>query len=267
MNEMTQIKKGGSNQVVVTRKMQRYSLLKAGGALLLICGFAAVLFCNDPLPGVRKAAMRHRLKVEQGERDFRKPSDGEQEDKSEATETNDGGRRFTFELESLKDGATGKVVIQTKPDWAPLGAARFHELMDQKFYDQTKFFRVVNDFIIQFGISGDPAKPKPSNIKDDEVKQTNSRGTVTFAMAGKNSRTSQLFINTRKDGNTFLDKQNFAPFAEVVSGMEIVDAIYDGYGESPDQGKIQTQGNAYLDQKFPLLSYIARTSEGNVGED
>jgi cyclophilin family peptidyl-prolyl cis-trans isomerase len=88
--------------------------------------------------------------------------------------------------------------------------------MEENFYDQVKFFRVVPEFIIQFGISADPSKPKPSKIKDDPSVQTNSRGTVTFAMSGKNSRTCQLFINTKQDGNAFLDKQGFAPFGEIV---------------------------------------------------
>lgn len=264
---MTQVKKGAVRQVV-TRKMQRYSLLKAGVALVFICGFVAVLFESDPLPGVRKAAMRHRrkaqsLKQDPVERDFRNPV--------ETFETNvdqkdpNPGRKFTLELESLKDGASGKIVIETKPSWAPLGVQRFHELMDDTFYDQAKFFRVVDDFIVQFGINADPKKAKPSRIKDDEVKQTNSRGTVTFAMAGKNSRTCQLFINTRTDGNAFLDEQGFAPIGEVTLGMHVVDAIYDGYGEKPDQGKIQSRGNEYLDKEFPLLSYIAKSYESGKG--
>eukprot|EP00980_Cylindrotheca_fusiformis_P002928 scaffold681_cov130-Cylindrotheca_fusiformis.AAC.4 len=255
--------------------MQRYSLLKAGGALIFICGFVALLFRNDPLPGVRRAAMRHRLKTEkiqQGvvKRDFRNPVDTKAKEEESPTGKKNAGRLYTFELTSLEGGATGKVEIQTRPSWAPIGVERFHELMDEKFYDQAKFFRVVDDFIIQFGINADPAKKKPEKISDDPVVQTNSRGTLTFAMAGKNSRTCQLFINTRKKGNAFLDEQGFAPIGEcslddtlwpghssINSGMEYVDMIYDGYGEKPDQGQIQTKGNAYLDKNFPLLSYIS----------
>jgi cyclophilin family peptidyl-prolyl cis-trans isomerase len=223
VNRMTQVKLGGGSRQVLTRKMQRYSLMKAGGALIFICGFVALLFRSDPLPSVRKAAMRHRLKGDDVQkdvvgRDFRDPAETnvvegkvQQEDKDE-----DGGQLFTFELASLKGGTTGKVVIKTKPSWAPIGVERFHELMEEQFYDQGKFFRVVDDFIVQFGISADPSKPKPSKIPDDPSVQTNSRGTVTFAMSGKNSRTCQLFINTRPDGNKFLDNQGFAPFAEIV---------------------------------------------------
>lgn len=167
------------------------------------------------------------------------------------------GRTFTFELASLSDGKSGEIVIQTHPEWAPLGVKHFHKLMDEGFYDQTRFFRVVPDFIVQFGIAADPKKfPKDKPLKDDPVKTTNSRGTLTYATAGPNTRTTQLFINTRERGNAFLDKQGFSPFAEVISGMEYVDAIYAGYGEKPDQGKIESQGNEYLEKEFPLLSYI-----------
>lgn len=220
IHRMTKVKKGGTRQAI-TRKMQRYSLMKTGGALIFICGFVAVLFRSDPLPGVRKAAMRHRLKAEKiqdgvVERDFRNPVENKDSEGEPHKEDKDGGRIYTIEFASLMDGATGKVEIQTKPSWAPIGVERFHELMDDNFYDQAKFFRVVEDFIVQFGINADPSKPKPAKISDDPVVQTNSRGTVTFAMAGKNSRTCQLFINTRKDGNAFLDKQGFAPIGEII---------------------------------------------------
>jgi cyclophilin family peptidyl-prolyl cis-trans isomerase len=217
---MTKVKKGGSRQVL-TRKMQRFSLMKAGGALIFICGFVALLFRSDPLPSVRKAAMRHRLKADNVKkgvvgRDFRNPEETNVEEGKAQQEDEDGGRLYTLELASLNGGTTGKVVIKTKPSWAPIGVGRFHELMEESFYDQGKFFRVVDEFIIQFGINADPSKPKPSKIKDDPVVQTNSRGTVTYAMAGKNSRTGQLFINTKQDGNAFLDNQGFAPFGEIV---------------------------------------------------
>lgn len=242
---MTQVKRGAGRQAI-TRKMQRYPLLKAATLLSLICFVVVVLLQSDPLPGVRKAAMRQRSNIEQGERDFRNPVDNVQDDSADHTEDSeedeDGSRTFTFELANLKDGATGevvadagtgKVVIKTHPEWAPIGVKRFHELMDAQFYDQAKFFRVVDNFIVQFGIPAIPLPPaeKPSPIEDDPVKTTNARGTITYAMAGKNSRTSQLFINTRRTGNAFLDGQNFAPFGEVVSGMEYVDRIYNGYGE------------------------------------
>ena len=140
----------------------------------------------------------------------------EESDAEDDSSADDDGRVFTFELSNLKDGATGKVVIQTRPSWAPLGVEHFHQLMDDHFYDQAKFFRVVKDFIVQFGIAAVPKNNRRETIKDDPVEQTNARGTVTFATSGADTRTTQLFINTRKRGNQFLDKQGFAPIAEVI---------------------------------------------------
>lgn len=275
---MTLVKLSAGGRPAASRKMQRYSLLKTVGAVLLTLGLIAVLFQNDPFPGVRKAAMRHRRQAEL-QRDFRNP-EGEEVADAGATagsgdeggdaenkhQLEDGGRIFTFELESLTDGGKGKVVIETKPSWAPLGVQHFHELMDANFYDQAKFFRVVTDFVVQFGIAANPANKRPQEIQDDPVVQTNARGTLTYATSGPNTRTTQLFINTRKNGNGSLDRQGFAPIGEVISGMEFVDAIYAGYAQRPDQGKIQRQGNAYLDKEFPLLSYISKAYKGEVME-
>jgi cyclophilin family peptidyl-prolyl cis-trans isomerase len=107
-------------------------------------------------------------------------------------------------------------------------------------------------------MNGDPqvqAKWKET-IKDDPVVTTNTRGTATFATSGPNTRTTQVFINTNANGNAFLDKQGFSPFAEVISGMEVVDRIYDYYREKPDQALIRTRGNEYLKERFPKLSFI-----------
>jgi Cyclophilin type peptidyl-prolyl cis-trans isomerase/CLD len=118
------------------------------------------------------------------------------------------GRTFKLNLARLNNGATGEVVIQTHPEWSPIGVAHFHDLMDEDFYKDTRFFRVVPDFIVQWGIAADPKKfPKDTPIQDDPVIQTNSRGTITFATAGPNTRTTQLFVNLKKEGNDFLDKQ------------------------------------------------------------
>lgn len=222
---MTQVKRGGSRQAAVSRKMQRYSLLKTAVVLVLIMGFIAVLFQNDPFPGVRKAAMRHRRGAEM-QRDFRDPAEAEsveggsgsasEEEVAVTNNLEDGGRIFTFELESLTDGGKGKVVIVTKPSWAPLGVEHFHELMDANFYEEAKFFRVVTNFVVQFGIAADPANKRPEAIKDDPVVQTNARGTLTYATSGPNTRTTQLFINTRQGGNGSLDMQGFAPIGEVI---------------------------------------------------
>lgn len=132
----------------------------------------------------------------------------------------------------------------------------------------SRIFRVLPGFVAQFGINGNPevqAKWKAQNLKDDPVKVTNKRGTVVFATAGKNTRTTQLFINLN-DRNSFLDKQGFSPLGEVVSGMDIVDQFYAGYGEGapsgkgPNQGLIQAKGNAYLEPNYPKLSYFSSVS-------
>lgn len=151
----------------------------------------------------------------------------------------------------------GDIVVEVDPALAPKGAARFRELVEQKHYDECRFFRVVPDFVVQFGINGDPAvskKWKENRIKDDKVAGSNVRGTLTFATSGPNSRTTQLFINLKD--NKRLDTLGFAPFARVVQGMDVVDAINAEYGEQPDQGSIQAEGNAYLNKEFPRLDFI-----------
>ncbi|KAL3936297.1 MAG: hypothetical protein SGARI_002616, partial [Bacillariaceae sp.] len=148
--------------------------------------------------------------------------------------------------------SSGTIKIQLKPEWAPRGVAR-----------------VLPGFIAQFGINGDPStmsKWRSNSIPDDPVKVTNSRGTVVFATAGPNTRTTQIFINTRDQGNGFLDKQGFSPFGVVVEGMDLVDKLYAGYGEGapsgrgPNQGLIQAKGNSYLTEGYPKLSYISQAT-------
>jgi peptidyl-prolyl cis-trans isomerase A (cyclophilin A) len=151
----------------------------------------------------------------------------------------------------------GDFIVQVTRSWAPLGSDRFYNLVKHGFFTDAAFFRVVPGFIIQFGLSANPAVSRVwqnANIKDDPVTQSNKPGYLTFATAGPNTRTTQLFINF--GNNTFLDNQGFAPFGQVVSGMEVVQSLYSGYGEKPDQNSITTEGKAYLDKSFPNLDSI-----------
>ncbi len=159
----------------------------------------------------------------------------------------------------------GEFVIEVNPEWAPLGAARFGELVGGGYYDGAKFFRVLPGFVVQFGLPADPkTAPKAGNLADDPVTQSNAKGTITFATAGPNTRTTQVFINLTD--NKRLDGMGFAPFGKVVSGMDVVEQLYAGYGEGaphgsgPDQAKIRLQGNAYLDASFPKMDGIAKAS-------
>jgi peptidyl-prolyl cis-trans isomerase A (cyclophilin A) len=161
----------------------------------------------------------------------------------------------TFEV--LFDTSKGEFRVAVTRMWAPLGADRFYNLVKNGYYDNCRFFRVVKGFMVQFGINGDPELNtawREARFKDDRGAESNKRGTITFAHAGPNTRTTQLFINYSDNG--FLDSQGFPPFGQVVEGMETVDAINDEYGEKPDQRRIQLEGNAYLNQTFPNLDFI-----------
>ena len=159
----------------------------------------------------------------------------------------------------------GDVIIQVNRAWAPIGADRFYNLVRSGFYKDAAFFRIVPSFVAQFGI---PARPDVAAawdhayIVDDRVTQSNKRGTLTFATAGPNTRTTQIFINF--SDNASLDTQGFAPFGTVIEGMDVVDKFFAGYGESPDQGRITAFGKAYLDKSFPNLDRIV-TRSGDAG--
>ncbi|HKO05466.1 MAG TPA: peptidylprolyl isomerase [Candidatus Acidoferrales bacterium] len=160
----------------------------------------------------------------------------------------------------------GSVVVEVTRAWAPLGADRFYNLVKHHYFDQASFFRVLKSprpFVVQFGINADPkvnAVWQGANIKDDPVTQHNVRGTITFAMGGKDTRTSQVFINLAD--NSRLDAMGFPPFGSVVEGMSVVEDLYGDYGEGapsgrgPDQGRIQSEGKPYLDKEFPKLDSI-----------
>src|SRR3954466_8701141 len=159
------------------------------------------------------------------------------------------------------DTSAGPVVITVTRAWAPKGADRFYNLVKHGYYDGTRFFRVVPNFMVQFGINGNPKIQSAwleADIPDDPTTQSNKRGYVTFANRGPNSRSTQVFINFKD--NSFLDTRNFTPFGQVTTGMEFVDKINSEYGENPDQGKIQGSGNAYLNKEFPRLDYIKKAT-------
>jgi len=161
----------------------------------------------------------------------------------------------------------GSFVVKVKRSWAPKGADRFYNLVKNGFYDDCRFFRVVPNFMVQFGINGDPAtmaRWRDAPINDDPVTQSNKRGYITFATAGPNTRTTQVFINFVDNGN--LDSMGFAPFGRVVSGIEVVDALNAEYGEGaprgrgPDQGRLQREGNAYLAKEFPRMDFVKKAT-------
>jgi len=165
------------------------------------------------------------------------------------------------------DTSKGPFVIEVHRDWAPNGADRFYNLVKNGFYDDVRFFRVIEGFMAQFGVNGDPkvsAAWREARIKDDPVKVSNKRTFVTFATAGPNTRTTQVFVNY--GDNSSLDSQGFSPFGQVLSGMKVVDSLYGGYGEGapggrgPNQARVQSDGNAYLASAFPNLDYVKKAT-------
>lgn len=153
----------------------------------------------------------------------------------------------------------GDFVVSVTRAWAPLGADRFYNLVKHGFFTDASFFRVLPGFVVQFGMSANPkvnAAWEKATIKDDPVTQSNHTGYLTYAKPSgpPNSRTTQIFISLGENGR--LDSDGFAPFAQVTSGMDVVQKLFSGYGESPDQAQIATQGKAYLDKNFPKLDHI-----------
>jgi peptidyl-prolyl cis-trans isomerase A (cyclophilin A) len=157
----------------------------------------------------------------------------------------------------------GDFTIEVTREWAPQAADRFYHLVKNGFYDEVRFFRVIANFMAQFGINGSPevsAQWRNAKIADDPVTQSNTRGMITFATSGKNSRTTQVFINFKDNAN--LDGMGFSPFGKVVEGMEVVDAINNEYGEGaprgkgPNQGRVQSEGNEYLKKEYERLDYV-----------
>ena len=169
------------------------------------------------------------------------------------------------------DTSAGAFVVEVHRDWAPNGADRFYNLVKNGYFDNVRFFRVIPNFMVQFGISGDPSLNtvwREARIPRDPVKQSNTRGYITFAMQGgpqgPDTRTVQVFINF--GDNSQLDASGFAPFGRVTTGMGVVDKIYSGYGEGapsgkgPDQGRLQAEGNAYLTKDFAKLDFVKKAT-------
>lgn len=153
--------------------------------------------------------------------------------------------------------AKGDFVVQVTRAWSPLGADRFYNLVKNKFYDGAAFFRIVPGFVVQFGLSPDPAVSKAwreAKIGDDPVTQSNHRGYLSFATAGPGTRTTQVFINLVD--NARLDSMGFSPFGQVIEGMELIDKLNAEYGEQPDQGRVEAEGRSYLEKSFPRLDTI-----------
>ena len=165
--------------------------------------------------------------------------------------------------------STGEFAIEVVRAWAPIGADRFHNLVRHGYYDDSRFHRTVPDFIVQWGLAGNPEVTTAwigRTIPDDEaVVASNVRGTIAFAFTEPNTRTTQVYINMVD--NSRLDAQGFPPFGRVVEGMEVVDRIYSGYGENSggglrrgDQSAIVAGGNDYLDREFPMLDRLVRAT-------
>ncbi len=199
-------------------------------------------------------------------------------DKAPTMESESAGSNALLDPDQLKETAPdtfrakfettkGDFVLEVTREWAPQGADRFYNLVKNGFFDDVRFFRCIEGFMVQFGINGNPKVSSAwqrARIPDDKPKQSNGKGMITFATSGPNSRTTQVFINFKD--NSFLDSQGFAPFGKVVEGMEVVDSLYKGYGEGaprgrgPSQGRIQSEGNAYLDADFPKLDGVKKAT-------
>lgn len=269
---MTQMRRKKSQQ-------QSSALVRVFFGLVGISFIVVLLFQLDELPN-RKEELRQQVhaitpdKLLTHERTLRNLHESVNSNTKKEVEvekekgSSSGTHRYEMELANLKANGktkttTERVVIETYTSWAPLGVEHFHKLVLSSFYDQCRFFRALPNFMVQFGIAANPdvmKKWRHDVIKDDPVKETNARGTITYAMAGKDTRTTQMFINTGTR-NARLDGQGFSPIGKVVEGMEFIDQVNLEYGEQPNQGAIQNSGNAYLEKNFPNLSYIVSIRE------
>ncbi|MCZ2080365.1 MAG: peptidylprolyl isomerase [Bryobacteraceae bacterium] len=235
----------------LTRRYTRCVLpALAAGLLVALAG------CSRPAEEPKKEEPAERPAAEAPKEAPTPPAEAKPEAKKEEAKPGVVPATYKVRLDTSK----GPVVIEVQKAWAPLGAEQFHKLVTSGYYDGARFFRIVPNFIVQFGLAADPKVTKKwdRNIKDDPVTRTNRLGAVTFATAGPNTRTTQVFINLKS--NQFLDDQGFAPFGQVMEGMDVVQKLYSGYGEAPDQDAITNRGNAYLTAQFPKLDYIRKAT-------
>lgn len=230
---------------------------------LLLASICVVVGCSGQDNDAPKSMADSLAEIEKAKKELETPpvlpeptvpaADSEMASEDDGTSANGS---FSVKFETT----AGDFVVLVHRDWAPRGAQRFYELVKSGFYDECRFFRVVSGFMVQFGINGNPSTQQrwEQSLRDDPAKKSNRRGYITFATSGRDSRTTQVFINFVD--NAFLDSQGFSPFGEVIEGMDSVDKINAEYGESPDQGQINAAGNVYLNSQFPKLDYIRKAT-------
>jgi len=230
---------------------------------LFLASICVVAGCSDQNDGDPRSVVDSLAEIEKAKKELETPPVLPEpvipaDDSETAMDESDSSAKGTFTVKF--ETTAGDFVVLVHRDWAPRGAQRFYELVNSGFYNDCKFFRVVSGFMVQFGISGNPSTQQSweRSLKDDPAKKSNRRGYITFATAGRDTRTTQVFINFVD--NAFLDSQGFSPFGEVIEGMDNVDKINAEYGETPDQGQITSSGNSYLSAQFPKLDYIRKAT-------
>jgi peptidyl-prolyl cis-trans isomerase A (cyclophilin A) len=230
---------------------------------LFLASISVVAGCSDQNDGDPRSVVDSLAEIEKAKKELETPPVLTEpvipaDDSETAMDESDSAANGSFKVKF--ETTAGDFVVLVHRDWAPRGAQRFYELVNSGFYNDCKFFRVVSGFMVQFGISGNPSTQQSweRSLKDDPAKKSNRRGYITFATAGRDTRTTQVFINFVD--NAFLDSQGFSPFGEVIEGMDNVDKINAEYGETPDQGQITSSGNSYLSAQFPKLDSIRKAT-------
>jgi peptidyl-prolyl cis-trans isomerase A (cyclophilin A) len=228
---------------------------------LLIVGYIAMDSRSRLTPDMVKKAVQTRLDVDEVNAKGVKLAAAAEESKPEGSVPD----VFKVKFEC----SNGTFVAEFHKEWAPHGAQRVYDLVNLGFYNDARFFRVLDNFMAQFGMAADPVVNSvwsDDNLEPDRVTQSNTRGMITFAQSGQTPkpgytnayRSTQLFINFVD--NAGLDSRGFAPVGKVIEGMEVVDTIFKGYGQTPSQGSISAEGNDYLNREFPRLDYIKKAT-------